>query len=157
MVDTGNSTGEGGCYNAKLKSPNLCHTSTIILKVTVPQTNFDCPNFILWIVMGCGSSFWSETEGPKNHLNLKILVSKLVPWDLEGCRTSDLEGRRYWTSRGGVRTLRGGAMIGVGGAATLEVPGGQTLRLKFSSSVGFKAPSTKTSYTTPHYYQKYEV
>ena len=40
------------------------------------------------------------SEGPKNHLNLKILVSKLVPWDLEGCRTSDLEGRRRRTSKG---------------------------------------------------------
>ena len=79
MVDTGNSAGEGGYYNAKLKSPNFSRTSTIILRGAVPQTNFVCPNFILWIVMGCGSSFWSETEVPKNHLNLKILVSKLFP------------------------------------------------------------------------------
>ena len=29
--------------------------------------------------------FWSE--GPKNHLKLKILVSKFVPLDLEATRT----------------------------------------------------------------------
>ena len=35
--------------------------------------------------------FWSE--GPKKHLNLNILVSKFVPWNLEGRRTPDLEGQ----------------------------------------------------------------
>ena len=54
------------------------------------------------------SSLWSEL--PKNHLNLTILVSKFVPWDLDGCHTADLERRRHWTSRGAARTLRGGAM-----------------------------------------------
>ena len=38
------------------------------------------------------SSFWSER--PKNHLNLKILVSNFPPWDLEGCRT-DLKWQRH--------------------------------------------------------------
>ena len=36
-------------------------------------------------------------------------------------------------------------------AASLEVPGGQTLRPKCSSLGGFEAPPTKTSYTTPNY------
>ena len=55
------------------------------------------------------SPFW--LEGPKNHPNLKILVSKFVPWDLKGHRTSDLEGQRHGTSRGSTfRTSRGGAM-----------------------------------------------
>ena len=41
------------------------------------------------------SSFWSER--PKTHLNLKILVSKFVPWDLEGRLPWDFEGRRHGT------------------------------------------------------------
>ena len=36
-------------------------------------------------------------------------------------------------------------------------PWGQILRPKFSSFGGFQAPPTKTSYTTPHYYPKYEI
>ena len=47
------------------------------------------------------SSFWSE--GPKN---LKILISKFVPWDLEGCHT-DLVGRLHRTLRGGTMGPRG--------------------------------------------------
>ena len=35
------------------------------------------------------TSFW--LEGPKNHLKLKILVSKFVPWDLEATRIWNLE------------------------------------------------------------------
>ena len=38
-----------------------------------------------------------------------------------------------------------------------NVPGTPTLRPKFSSLGGFWAPPTKTSYTTPYYYPKYEV
>ena len=38
------------------------------------------------------SSIWSE--GPKNQLNLKILVSKFVPRDLERQGTRGLEGQR---------------------------------------------------------------
>ena len=40
------------------------------------------------------SSFWSE--GRKNYLN--FLVTKFVPWNLEGCRR-DLTGRHHRTSR----------------------------------------------------------
>ena len=40
------------------------------------------------------SSFWSE--GPKNHLNLKHLVSEFVALDV------DLEGQQYGTSRGSI-------------------------------------------------------
>ena len=36
-------------------------------------------------------------------------------------------------------------------------PWGQILRPKFSNFGGFQAPPTKTSYTTPHYYPKYEI
>ena len=36
-------------------------------------------------------------------------------------------------------------------------PWGQILRPKFSSFGDFQAPPTKTSYTTPHYYPKYEI
>ena len=43
------------------------------------------------------SPVWSE--GPKNHLNLKSLVSKIVVWDLGGRCTKDLQGRRHGTSR----------------------------------------------------------
>ena len=51
------------------------------------------------------SSFWSE--GPKN---LKILISKFVPWDLEGCRASGLEGRRNRTLKVAARTSGAGAI-----------------------------------------------
>ena len=36
-------------------------------------------------------------------------------------------------------------------------PGEQTLRRKFSILGGFLALPTETSFTTPHYYSKYEV
>ena len=41
--------------------------------------------------------------------------------------------------------------------AAPQNPWGQILRPKFSSFGGFQAPPTKTSYTTPHYYPKYEI
>merc|ERR1712122_340646 len=41
--------------------------------------------------------------------------------------------------------------------AAPQNPWGQILRPKFSSFGGFWAPPTKTSYTTPHYYPKYEI
>ena len=70
------------------------------------------------------SSFWLERL--KKHLNLTILVSKFVPWDLEGCRTSDLEGRQHGTLRGASRTSRGGA-IRPRGAVPLNLDGRRTI------------------------------
>ena len=60
------------------------------------------------------SSFWSE--GPKNHRNLKILVSNFVPRGFEARRTWGFEARRHGVSRGGAGVSRGGAM-GFRGAA----------------------------------------
>ena len=53
------------------------------------------------------SSFWSE--GPKNHRNLKILVSKFVPRGFEARRTWGFEARRHGVSRGGAGVSRHGA------------------------------------------------
>ena len=44
------------------------------------------------------SSFWSE--GPKNHRNLKILVSKFVPRGFEAQRTWGFEAQHHGVSRG---------------------------------------------------------
>ena len=49
------------------------------------------------------SSFWSE--GPKNHRNLKILVSNFVPRGFEARRTWGFEARRHGVSRCGATTL----------------------------------------------------
>ena len=54
------------------------------------------------------SSFW--LEGPKNHRNLKILVSKFVH--------RGFEAQHHGVSRGGAGVSRGGAM-GFRGAAPL--------------------------------------
>ena len=54
------------------------------------------------------SSFW--LEGPKNHRNLKILVSKFVPRGFEARRTWGFEARRHGVSRGGAGVSRHGAM-----------------------------------------------
>ena len=62
------------------------------------------------------SPFWSE--GPKNHQNLKILVSKFVPRGFEVQRTWGFEARRHGVSRGGAGVSRGGAK-GFRGAAPL--------------------------------------
>ena len=62
------------------------------------------------------SSFWSE--GPKNHRNLKILVSKFVPRGFEARRTWGFEARRHGVSRGGAGVSRRGAM-GFRGAAPM--------------------------------------
>ena len=65
--------------------------------------------------MGCGiARFWSE--GPKNHPNLKILVSNFVPRGFEARRTWGFEARRHGVSRGGAGVSWGGAM-GLRGAA----------------------------------------
>ena len=59
-----------------------------LLKWVVPQKKFYRLNLMFCIIMGFGvwySSLWSE--GPKKHLNLKILVGKFVPRNLEGRRT----------------------------------------------------------------------
>ena len=62
------------------------------------------------------SSFWSE--GPKNHRNLKILVSKFVPRGFEARRTRGFEAQRHGVSRGGAGVSRGSAK-GFRGAAPL--------------------------------------
>merc|ERR1711923_475583 len=67
------------------------------------------------------NSFWSE--GPKNHRNLKILVSKFVPRGFEARRTWGFEAQRHGVSRGGAGVSRGsvkgfrGAAQGFRGAA----------------------------------------
>ena len=60
------------------------------------------------------SSFWSE--GPKNHRNLKILVSNFVPRGFEARRTWGFEAQRDGVWRGGAGVSRHSAM-GFGGAA----------------------------------------
>merc|ERR1712012_1414396 len=59
------------------------------------------------------SSFWSE--GPKNHRDLKILVSNFVPRGFEARRTWGFEGRRHGVSRGGAMGFRGAAPWGFEG------------------------------------------
>ena len=67
----------------------------------------------------------------KKHLKLKILVSKFVPWDLAATRNV---------------SSRQPAMIA------------RFLSLRVASILGvFLALLTRTSFTTPHYYPKYEV
>ena len=53
------------------------------------------------------SSFWSE--GPKNHRNLKILVSNFVPRGFEAQRTWGFKAQRDGVSRGGSGVSRGSA------------------------------------------------
>ena len=60
------------------------------------------------------SSFWSE--GPKNHRNLKIVVSNFVPRGFEARRTWGFEAQHHGVSRGGAGVSRHSAM-GFGGAA----------------------------------------
>ena len=73
----------------------------------VPKQKFYRPNLIFWIMMEYGIAHF----GRKGLKTILTLVSKFVPWDLEGCRTSDLEGRHHRTSRGGAsRNSRGSAM-----------------------------------------------
>merc|ERR1711923_365383 len=63
------------------------------------------------------SSFWSE--GPKNHRNLKILVSKFVPRGFEARRTWGFEAQRHGVLRRGAKwdgTSRGGAGVSRGSA-----------------------------------------
>ena len=62
------------------------------------------------------SSFWSVV--PKNHQNLKILVSKFVPRGFEARRTWGFEAQRHGVSRGGAGVSRGSAK-GFRGAAPL--------------------------------------
>merc|ERR1711873_288228 len=56
------------------------------------------------------------SRGPKNHRNLKILVSKFVPRGFEARRTWGFEARRRGVSRRGAWVSRRGAM-GFRGAA----------------------------------------
>ena len=58
------------------------------------------------------SSFWSE--GPKNHQNLKILVSKFVPRGFEARRTWGFEAQHHGVSRGSNMGFRGAATSGMG-------------------------------------------
>ena len=51
------------------------------------------------------SSFWSE--GPKNHRNLKILVSNFVPRGFEARRTWGFEAQRDGVWRGGAMGFGG--------------------------------------------------
>ena len=88
------------------------------------------------------SSFWSE--GPKNHLNFGL---KVCPPGPRGGHTSDFEGQRQGTLRCAAWTSRD-----LEGRRTDLEGGGQC------SCLGrFYAPPTKRSYTTPHYYPKFEI
>ena len=64
---------------------------------------------------------------------MKILLSKFVPWDIEGCCTLDLEGRQHgtsrgagWTSWGGAIRPRGVAHLGPQGAPSWDLEGRHT-------------------------------
>ena len=88
---------------------------------------------------------------------------RAAQWDLEG-RCMDLKGLHHWTLTGGAMGPRGAVHGPQGAAPPLkvllaphEVPGRQTLRPKLSSLGGFWAPTTKTSYNTPHHNPKFEV
>ena len=79
------------------------------------------------------NSLWSE--GPKNHLNLKSLVSKIVTWDLEEQCTKDLQGRSNRTSRGDAGVSAGGAPgTSRGGAGVLEAE----IDISVSKLLGFE-------------------
>ena len=73
-------------------------------------------------ILGCNgvwySSFWSEE--PKNHRNLKILVSKFVPRGFEARRTWGFEAQQHGVSRGGGGVSRHSNM-GFRGAATWDL------------------------------------
>ena len=64
------------------------------------------------------SSFWSEE--PKNHQNLKILVSKFVPRGFEAQQTWGFEAQQHGVSRGGGGVSRHSNM-GFRGAATWDL------------------------------------
>ena len=71
----------------------------VILQRDPPPKNFLSPKSHILDSNGVWySSFW--LEGPKNHLNLKILVLKFFPRDLKGQRILDFQGRRSGTLRG---------------------------------------------------------
>ena len=68
------------------------------LKGMLHQKDVYCLNLIFWIVLGYCS------KGPKNHLDLKILVQDFVPRGFEARRRWDLEAQRewFWGTIGGV-------------------------------------------------------
>ena len=119
----------------------------IILKGSSHKKNLSPKPHILDCNGMWNSSFWSE--GHKNHLNLKF--------GLKVCPTG--------TSIGATRISRSHGAAPRGQCAappgprcdTPRGPRGKTLRPKLSSLGGFQAPPTKTSYTTPHYFTRYEV
>ena len=103
-----------------ISRPNLSNSRpNEIIEGILPQKIFYQPNFIFWIVMGCGKARFSQ-KGQK-----PLEVENFVLWDL---------------------------MCGAPGG-----PREQTLRQKCSILGGFLALPTKTSFTTPSYYPKYEV
>ena len=86
------------------------------IKGILHQKIFYRLNLIFWIEVWY-SSFWSE--GPKNHRNLKILVSNFVPRGFEARRTwgsgcpsrshlitRDLEGQREMINHWSVLSVR---------------------------------------------------
>ena len=68
------------------------------------------------------SSFWSE--GPKNHQNLKILVSKFVPRGFEAQQTWGFEAQ-HQGFRGTAPGVSRGSNMGFRGAATWGFEGQQ--------------------------------
>ena len=74
--------------------------------------------------MGCGIARFSR-NGPKNHRNLKIFVSKFVPRGFEARRTWGFEAQHHGVSRGGAGVSRHSAM-GFGGAAPWGLEGRRT-------------------------------
>ena len=71
------------------------------------------------------SSFWSER--PKNHRNLKILVSNFVPRGFEARRTWGFEAQHHGVSRGGAGVSRHSAM-GFRGTAPWGSRGGALIK-----------------------------
>ena len=72
------------------------------------MVNFDDPAWIhnsIWTFSYLSTlyhfHFYKPSEGPKNHRNLKILVSKFVPRGFEAWRTWGFEAQRHGVSRGG--------------------------------------------------------
>ena len=89
---------------------------------TLPPKKFYRLNIISWIVMGCDIARFGQ-RGPKNHLNFGLKVCppvtsrgaapgprEVVPWNLEGCLTSGLEGGCHRTLRGAAQTSRYGVI-----------------------------------------------
>ena len=91
------------CGRSSIDTTTACPTHSGIkdgIKIFSPQKQKSkSSKGVVWY-----SSFWSE--GPKNHRNLKILVSKFVPRGFEARRTWGFEEQHHGVSRGGAGVSR---------------------------------------------------